>query len=1663
VADPYASLFGGPSKEPVMGTPEYDSVQQDEWSKALNLVGGSFSLGAKDVTKSYNTAWLMTQNLSDEEELNQLKAMDKPTAYEAGEVDRAYRSSPWGVQIFADAAATVPFMAEGLKGAAVGGAAGFGAGLAVNAPLTAALTPVAGAAAAVPIVGPALSASVLALPSLASTASGAAIGQHMALHTMASGSFYRELRLQHGIDQQTAKTMSVLYGAVSARLESLGFGALGKLGGKAMNIASRGALARTLTAPGVVQLQNAALARLGTAAVGSVATEATTEGMDSLAQSAAELTALYIQKTPPKDLQLWASDAGATAGESFIRGLGAALVLGAATGGGSFAVGKAGRAIQGTDVFKQVAGGFQGKDLKTTMDEAIDLLRDLPDAEDPEPDAKISYQTNEAGELQTVVTSPMTLTAGISVDVEAPQIGAETAQSGTSQESLAGTPLGEVLSKALTDAGATPEVTAQMDQIAVDAGIKATQIKEGLDALFPPIDGPPEMVGSAGRGLTARAIGTAPEFVPVSGEVAEARLNQIASDRSKLTRERRTLEREMARLEETGRSVTSVRGKLEAVIEADEVLRYEEELIDSRMLSADDIGSAKGQLTVSKIAKMIGDIKRSNARISKQKTDYDKKLEALRVTAKTRMERLKEQAETKLGKKTEEAQKRGDRLARASVRTMQAQLKTLVNAATEDRGHRAQLYKMIAGVTTPDRFDAVAKKMQYRLREMIKKDGQKAEQAAKDKVLGEIEKVLSLKKFKTSSKSGYPTSQLDADTTARIGALRQYVKKPEMADAAIDAFLQKTVVDGDARSTYEEILAFGDTERIPDAELVDYQIAVMAQGMDGKSEIELRAISAQLAQWISDGLQIVQEKKAEKRELKAAQLDIANASIQAIDAKDLRQGGFSAAEQARQMRDSLFTDGAPWNALMEFFSPKDPTHALAELLDVTPAKHDLALGREIQVSAVLQDLQAALESAGSDKNILDKAFEDETTDYGIAWKTETGKLKRDRFTKAQLIDIYMKMQDETLHGALREGNGITFAQDVAEGESFQEQLEQVLTEEDIAVADALFAAYDRYHERVNGKYREKFNADLPKRAFYSPVERTGVKVDPVKGESGISFSTFLPGSARTRTSNKYPIKPRNAYQIALDHIDQWERFFAYDGFYTAVRNVFSDPGIRGTIRERHGHFSVAVVDNYVDAFVRNDPMNASAHPMWGAMRSALSKSALGFQFGKQVLQQLTSGTAYWAEYSPVDIMKGYGQFLKDAAGFERIIRSSPILKKRYAGGASVDFASAVRGQGITENFLFKLAGVEPPVFERERTATLSSLMFSAFAIGDAAVARAFGAPVYYAELAAGKSPEQALLKIERLAEETQQSSEVDQVPNIYRRPEIYTLLGQFTLQSNQLFAKSAIAVRDFIEGSKTDPNTWLRLGRKLMGYWVVPGAAMGAVRALPKILAPPESDDDREREVLLDIAYNGLLGPAAGAPVFGDVLEFTYMALAAPLLGLDKANEMRGQSTPVLQLATNFREAVKAWSKLLEDGYTFESAAQEAGQADSDVDKALGKTARALGPLFGVPMALVNVPIGVAESVSQGDWIGAALAKQGWTPASIRERWDDDTDLTDAPGAAVAAYEDAVAKIRAAFDQGAMGASSDGSNRGTSEISVEDAFIDGLQSGTLNESGDGAP
>lgn len=1521
--------------------------QIDSSYSPLDLLSKKFDIGKDGVANSRHNVDLMNRwDMSEEEELKQIQQGAQKIG--TGFSQSAYESQNWFLRAVDDAAETLPGIGDSLLQGGIGGALGAGAGAALGAP--------GGLPGALTFGG-------------IGWEWGFNTGAAKSIWEQSAGEMYGELRLA-GVKRETARGLAYTFGSLNASLEFVGLHNLKGLTGRAMSLASKSGIGKALQDQGIHKVEKNILGRLGMKYVESVFTETTTEGTQQASTEMAKVMAGLIQKGKADEFTNW-RQASDNIGQSMFQALGAAAVLGAAGQGAGIAVGKGTSGLQSLvqnaniDALKKLDGKTP-KEILQTLKQGLD---EIPNSWEKETDqGKVVYGPNNEVLIKT----------GTGKVQDAP---------------LPGSDIAAVQGKA---------GQLQLNDIVNDP---QKLIQEGLSAIYPQEEHVDiNLVADEGTQLRLplRAAFSDPSLEPsaespvrvLNQTEANARLNQIESDARLLRKESSRLESQIRIKEKTGGGYQNLIDKWQNIGYTLDELDNEKTFIESGLGTTESEARKAGKVRINTLTKIFDKLEKTATRLTEAQQTNNELKTTLKETQQQAKRDIKQTAKEQYAEGYSQGVdigfNKGQLKAQRDIRNIRSTLKQMVREVTNDREIKQKVFQYIDTVTTAKQAQEAIATVKERVLNFEKAKAEEQNSKERQKVFDKVYKMVAGNQVKLQS--GHPVSKMPQETVMKLKQLKFMLQKKENIDHVQQKFVEK----------------YGETPltELPDEAKDILQLTELARNLYSEDPLTQNIAASQVATWIYDGKRLLEEKRAELRTQKEQTLQVAQDSVGAHEVKRDYVG--SATSRKKNSFKEFVNSWRTWNGLLDAISPKDQNHNITKLLDETSARGAFLQSVEITTQNMLKFIQDRMPEG---VNLLSKLRSEADTVYSIRYQMRDGSFRTENFTKPQILDLVMKSKDESLHEALTDtetGNGFTLPGQVQQGESTFEKFEALLDDGDRAIIQGLLDFYKEYHGSVSTAYRNKYGVDLPMRENYSPVNRLGYKVEAPFGENGLQMWSLLPGSSKTRQQSKLAVLPSNPVDAAMSHIKQWEYFQNYDQLITNMNHVLTDTAIRNHLRNEYGNGTVEIMDNFFERFVKNDPIPSDPQDsFWSALRTDISRSALGFRLSS-MFTQLSSGTSMWENYSPVDIVKGMVQTILHPVETEQAMRGSAILRDRFKSGTTVDLQRALNSQGV---FASTLAKLDPTGFIENFTTpdeqskpfydALNRAMFGAITMGDTMVARIFGGAVYHAELEKGATPQQAMETVERLMEQTQQSSSVSQTPVAMTNPTFNTLLGMFTQQPVQSFGRAMIHVQDFANGPK-DLGAFMKLGHRIAVNWVVPGAMLGLVRTLPSWLLPQDDNDERERAQVWDIAGSAILGPTAGLPLIGDILQAIWFAAAKEAVGVDesKRSDFYGKNPLIELIYRKPYDAYKQWSKLSkQEEDIFSLPDLTADEASLMRDKAQLSTASALSSLLGIPNEFGSGGLSALDRLKEGDTAGAAMAMGGWSPGAVKQRQGEEDSV----------------------------------------------------------------
>lgn len=1062
----------------------------------------------------------------------------------------------------------------------------------------------------------------------------------------------------------------------------------------------------------------------------------------------------------------------------------------------------------------------------------------------------------------------------------------------------------------------------------------------------------------------------------------QARQDQIHADIFTLQKEETRLQDQILIAEKSGQSTHKMVSKWRNVTNTIEHLKSESEALDTDFNTQEESPNSPNTARTD-----IQGPKAGKIRMRKLNLIFDK----LAATA----DKLKH-ATNKIGAAKDIGYKRGAFETQRAIAKLQADLKNIVNMVTEDPKIRAQVRQYIAGVTTPEQAKQAVENIKKNVMALEKHKFEKQQLQERAKIFDEVKRLISAKITKVSTDKGYPTSQLPQEILEKLNVLRGYLAN------------EKTLKE--AEQEFSDTYGDKDINDLPEDAAYDLDLMSKARALYSGDKLTTNIAAAKIAEWVYEGKKIVAERKEALRLQK--ENDVAEAA-DSMGIKDTKNKNW--VQDAPHRRMAFYNNAQAgrmtWERLLKLISPKDLQHKIWKKLN-TSRQHAEYIARTEEKHTVLKQFQAdELAKVGSKLSVAQKIANDSKEHLQIRFRNRQGSFTTVTATRAQFRDFVMKFADTSLHPALmddKKGNGFTMPGEVPDGESAYEVISGIMDEEDRAMNYGTMKFYEWDKENINKAYKEKHGFDLPMRDNYSPVSRSGVEVKSPYGKGGLQMFSLLPGSAKTREESLLAIQPQDPTAAALNHIDQWTYFEVWDPKLTEIANVTTNTTIRDHIRDEYGSGTLDAIDRYVNNFVHNEAIpRKPGGAFWNALSADFSRAVLGGKHITGALTQASSGTALWANYNPVDIMRGAATMVSNPIQTFKAINSSPSLQARGRGNIGHELSSALNQQGLFGSTIAHVLGYKPEVMDVRKHDLINKLMFAGYAAGDAGVAHIFGGVVYNIERSNGSTHEQALHTVEQLMESTQQSTSVQETPAIYDNAFVRTVMVPFSQQPLQILNVMESHVQDF--ANNINPASLMKLGYQFSMLWLLPGLFTGLIRNQSALLTPPDDDEDRAKAALYNVFGSTVSGPLAGLGMIGDITEMIWFAAAKPLIGVDESKRVDylGKNPLASFILNDVWGSVKAWEKLTKEDSlmdTLNSIDLDGNKEQLSNLKTNLTFAKAGTKALGVPTHLVAGPLAAIERLENNDSKGAVDALLGWSPSAVAERQSKNSDLFGSKG-----------------------------------------------------------
>lgn len=563
----------------------------------------------------------------------------------------------------------------------------------------------------------------------------------------------------------------------------------------------------------------------------------------------------------------------------------------------------------------------------------------------------------------------------------------------------------------------------------------------------------------------------------------------------------------------------------------------------------------------------------------------------------------------------------------------------------------------------------------------------------------------------------------------------------------------------------------------------------------------------------------------------------------------------------------------------------------------------------------------------------------------------SGTSVRMQMTKAQARKRWMEMQDPTLMETITapNGNGYTPAMINA--------VDQFLTPQDKAFAQAQMEFYRWFYPQINEVYSGVYGVNLPSNPNYSPISRRHKKeaeADTFHGELGFRMSA-APGGLKSRVNTKSPLKEMNDFAVLQRHIGEMAHFIALQNKVQELSSVFNNNDIRDQIADRYGKVVLATFDDYIQDFARGQMKVLRDGLGWfETMRQNFSASVLGAK-PALALKQMAAFVAYGENIPTADFTKGFAEMLANPMKAARVLNDSEMMKAREAN-LERDIMLAEKSANLG-NF--------------RTVKKIRNAMYWFVQAGDRASLVMGGYPVYlYHKNALGKSHQEALQAFERATARAQQMSDLDQLSRLQASGSVGSrLLTMFGSGQNQFYRRETQAFLDYKRGTISGADLTKRV---LVYHFIAP--------MLFQFVADFFRFDPENQ------ARAAIFGSLNGFFVGYQLLD----TLLRKIMATEAVHDLINPDGPKDKPMTNggVASSVGEFASKILDGVI------KLSDADGDTDQmseAFNKIASGLGELTGFPFGRLSDLAQSLQDFGNGDNASGTALVGGW-PRSVAKQ-----------------------------------------------------------------------
>ncbi len=818
---------------------------------------------------------------------------------------------------------------------------------------------------------------------------------------------------------------------------------------------------------------------------------------------------------------------------------------------------------------------------------------------------------------------------------------------------------------------------------------------------------------------------------------------------------------------------------------------------------------------------------------------------------------------TMAGRKIIKASNKALRFASKNIKTNQELLTNLIKKSGIPEAQQGEFISLVKNTQTAKDLENASQQVEMRLREI---EAAHDRASAIDELKVELRKSNRVKKTVKGNTKMVP--RISADAQALMDVYRRFLKDPKEAGAVLQAAaeLRKKNAEEIDKHAQNGARVVGEVPR----EVVEL-IAAQTVNFKSMTAAQIRALAKTISEITATGRSAYVEARVAEEAQKAADIEQVGKDIDGdIKGKTAEDERFKWNEPAKFKR-TLGDAISPWNALVAIATQHSENPELNKIADVT--EEILAEQTNIKngVNLLLDTVTGG--SKGRMKHLLKRMVQGGRVPIrpNMEFIDADGKASKRRMSRNQMIQLYNQMRDPDLRAGLTTstsegGNGYTYREDVNPGEmSTERYLDGNLTADDKKLADGLRAFYQAYYERVNDFHIKEFGIPLTKNQFYSGyARRMGVSAEV--GSNTDFLTQFLerqslvPGSTIDRVASKKGLMPSDAFLEAIDHINQMETWITWSNKERRLRNIFSNAKIREKIRIKYGqNFLNHLSESFNNVVGTRREQRSKVGRLVDVIRRNEGTAFVGAKL-LQIPKQMTAAIAFSA-HLPKDIRSG-------ALFAARLAELAINPKKLFDTVRKLEKTSTLlqtRGGNITLEMREKIKNDLPGALQMR---TLKDFLNLPTTIGDRLSIWFGGGALYNSLLDMGYTEQQAIAAFDKAANQTQSSSLRDQMTPLELGGPFGKAFSLFTKQPVQLLAHLLTDAKR--AASKPSYENSVALARSFITFHVAQMLfqSVGLAMALAN-----DDDDEALTEEFAKTIRALVLGPAAGMPILGDILD----------------------------------------------------------------------------------------------------------------------------------------------------------------------------------------------